>query len=131
MCFSFCWYTSGMEIKLEVNPLSVNDAYRGRRFKSKDYLIFERDICIVLPFAPNPATTKDEVFVRYIFHLKNYGAADTFNYEKILSDMLVKRGYFLDDRYIRGGYVRKERLKEGEGEWIEVLIEPYTGQDII
>lgn len=115
-----------MNIKLEVQPLSINKAFQGRRFKSPDYKRFEIDVCTCLPFSTKD-TTKEEVFVRYIFYIKNYGNADTFNMEKTLSDMLVKRGYIADDRYIRAGYVRKERVASLE--YIEINIEPYTGQD--
>lgn len=120
-----------MNIKLKINPLSVNKAWRGRKFKTKAYEIFERDVANSLPFYEGEEITKSEVFVYYIFYVKNYGNADTFNMEKTLSDMLVKRGYLKDDRYIRAGYVRKERVKEYADERIEIKISPYTGQDIL
>lgn len=118
-----------MELKLIVNPLSVNAAYRGRRFKDKALIDFEKQVSRLLPDCKPAATSKDEVFVRYIFHLKNYSRSDTFNMEKTLTDMLVKQKYLSDDRYIRAGYVRKEKIM-GNIEYIEILIEPYTGQDI-
>lgn len=119
-----------MKIKLEVNPLSVNKAFQGRRFKTPLYKSFENDVCRMLPVCSTQAI-KEEVFVHYVYHIKNYYRADTFNLEKTLSDMLVKRGYILDDRYIRAGYQRKEKTLEGESEWIEISIVPYTGQDIL
>lgn len=87
------------------------------------------DVCAMLPRCQEEAI-KQEVFVHYVFYIKNFGNADTFNMEKTLSDMLVKLGYILDDRYIRAGYVRKEKVQNPEDEFIEVRIEPYTGQDI-
>ena len=118
-----------MYIKLNVDPLSVNKAWQGRRFKSPAYKNFENDACKMLPFSKKDPI-KEEIFVHYIYHIKNFGMADTFNFEKTLSDMLVKLGYILDDRYIRAGYQRKEKIKDGENEWIEIHIVPYTGQDI-
>ena len=117
-----------MKIKLDVNPLSVNKAWQGRRFKSPDYKQFEKDVMRMLPISEE-VKNKEEVFVHYVFHINNYGSADTSNMEKTLTDMLVKRGYLLDDRYIRAIYQRKERV-EGM-EWIDIHIEPYTGQDIL
>lgn len=119
-----------MKIKLEVSPLSVNKAWQGRRFKTKEYDYFEKAVSIVLPFS-TVKTDKQELFVHYVYHIKNFAMADTFNMEKTLSDMLVKRGYILDDRYIRAGYQRKEKIAEGEREWIDIHIVPYTGQDIV
>jgi len=116
-----------MNLKLKVNPLSVNKAWRGRRFKTGDYKQFEYDVCRSLPECEK-AQTKEEVFIRYVFHIVNYGNADTGNMEKTMSDMLVKRGYLLDDRYVRAIYMRKERAEDHE--WIDITIIPYTGQDI-
>lgn len=119
-----------MEITLKVDPLSVNKAWKGRRFKTKEYDRFERDVAMSLQVCPDENTSKEEVFVYYVFHIRNYGGADTFNMEKTLSDMLVKRGYIYDDRYIRAGYVRKEKVDRYGHEFIEIQISPYTGQDI-
>lgn len=116
-----------MNIKLEVSPISVNKSWKGRKFKTDLYKSFEYDVARMLPFV-NESLGKQEVFVKYVFYINNYGNADTFNMEKTLSDMLVKRGYITDDRYIRAGYVRKERTDGPE--WIDITIIPYTGQDI-
>lgn len=118
-----------MKIELKVNPLSNNKAWKGRRFKSSLYTQFEKDVVKMLPPSNDPVD-KTEMFVHYVYHIKNYGMTDTANMEKVLTDMLVKRGYLLDDRYIRAIYQRKERLKAGENEWIDIYITPYTGQDI-
>lgn len=118
-----------MNIRLEVNPLSVNKAWRGRHFKTKDYDLFEREVCIKLPFSINEPFD-GEVFVHYVYHIKNYGNADTANMEKTLTDMLVKRKYLKDDRYIRAIYQRKERVSKSEEEFIVIHILPYTGQDV-
>lgn len=118
-----------MNIRLKVNPLSINGAWRGgRRFRTRDYDLFERQICLLIPRGEMEG--KAEIFVHYVFHLKNFSRADVFNFEKCLSDTLVKHGHMLDDRYIRAGYVRKEKVETEEEEYIEVKIVPYTGQDI-
>ena len=119
-----------MNLKLQIGPLSNNKAWKGKHFKTKEYKQFENDICIILPLSKE-THDKSEVFVHYVYHLKTYGLSDTANMEKTLTDMLVKRGYLLDDRYIRAIYQRKERLEKNEDEWIEIKILPYTGQDVI
>lgn len=116
-----------MKIKLEVSPLTVNRAWQGQRFKTKEYKSFEDEVCYRLPFSKEKHD-KTELFVHYVYYIKNYALSDTSNLEKTLSDMLVKRGYLLDDRYIKAIYQRKE--KTSGPEYIEILIEPYTGQDI-
>lgn len=116
-----------MKIKLQVNPLSVNKAWRGRHFKTPEYKSFERDVAIMLPFDTSKHS-KEEIFVHYIYYIKNYSLADTANMEKTLTDMLVNRGYISDDRYIRAIYQRKE--KTDGPEYIEIIIEAYTGQDV-
>lgn len=117
------------KILLQVPPLSINKAFQGRRFKSDLYTQFEKDVTKILVPCSDPVD-KTEMFVHYVYHIKNYGMTDTANMEKVLTDMLVKRGYLLDDRYIRAIYQRKERLQPGEDEWIDIIIEPYIGQDI-
>jgi Holliday junction resolvase RusA-like endonuclease len=117
-----------MNLKLDMGPLSNNKAWKGRHFKTREYKQFESDIIKILP-PSREVRSKSEVFVHYVYHLKSYGLSDTANMEKTLTDMLVKRGYLLDDRYIRAIYQRKERLGEGEREWINIQIEDYTGQD--
>lgn len=119
-----------MEIKLNVSPLSVNKAWQGRRFKTDHYKQFEKDVCKLLPASKKIKNQKQEVFVHYVYHLHNYGNTDTANMEKCLTDILVKRGYIFDDRYIRAIYQRKERLDPNVREWVDIHIVPYDGQDI-
>lgn len=119
-----------MQIILPVSPLSVNKAWKGRRFKSDDYESFETEVCVMLPMAKEDPID-GEVFVHYVYYIKNYGGADTSNLEKTLSDILVKRGYLKDDRYIRAIYQRKERVEKNAQEWIAISIVPYAGQDCV
>ena len=36
-------------MKLDIKPLSVNEAYRGRRFKTKKYTQYKKDLLLMLP----------------------------------------------------------------------------------
>ena len=118
-----------MNLKLKLAPLSNNKAWKGRHFKTKTYKQFELDVIKLLPVCRD-THDKSEIFVHYIYHIVSYGLSDTANMEKTLTDMLVKRGYLLDDRYIRAIYQRKEKASCIEDQYIEVRIEKYTGQDI-
>lgn len=109
-----------MKFTLEVSPLSVNKAWKGRRFKTGDYLQFERDVCAVLPIS-DEEPMEGELVVEYIYYIKNYGNTDTGNLEKTLTDMLVKRRYIKDDRYIKKLIQTKEKL-DGEYEYVDILI---------
>lgn len=118
-----------MKFDLKVSPLSNNKAWKGKHFKTRDYKDFEIDVCKTLPFSKDDPID-GEVFVHYVYHIKTYGNSDTGNMEKTLTDMLVKRNYLKDDRYIRAIYQRKERVSEKKDEYIEIRIEKYEGQDI-
>ena len=113
-----------MKIDIPIGPLSVNKSFRGRHFKSKEYLQFERDVCLVLPFS-RTASFEGELFVKYKFYIKNYVNTDEDNCKKLIQDLLVKRGYLRDDRYIKATYSVKERVLSTAEERIEVDIQPY------
>lgn len=110
-----------MKFSIPVKPLSVNAAYRGRRFKSKDYEQFEEDVSLVLGRAKQNHT--GELFVKYTFYIKNYSRSDTANFEKVLSDTLTKLGYFADDNDIKGIFMVKEKVDKEEHIMVEIV--PY------
>lgn len=100
-----------MQIKIPIKALSVNQAWAGRRFKTPKYKQFEKDFCKVV--APNGEPAPEgELFVKYTFFIKNYGAADVDNLIKQTNDMLCKRGYIKDDKYIKAIFCMKERVKD-------------------
>lgn len=114
-----------MQFTLKVSPLSVNQAWRGRRFKTQEYKLFEVDVCNVLPLNKDKPL-EGELIVEYIYHIHNYGNTDTGNLEKTLSDMLVKRKYIKDDRYIKRLIQQKERASSVQEEYISILISNFN-----
>ena len=84
-------------MRIELKPVSINEAFRGRRFKTKECKDFEDDFMIL---APKRRMIKGEIEVEYKFYLKNHGKADYDNYIKIVQDLIVKCGYIEDDRKI-------------------------------
>jgi len=43
-----------MDISLNIKPLSVNRAWHGKRFKSKDYEVYEKLMLVSLPAGKLP-----------------------------------------------------------------------------
>lgn len=89
-------------IKLRVKPMSVNKAWKGRQRKSYYYLNYEKEIFSALRGIKKNNAEK-EFCIHYIFYLKkiSYSRSDVGNFEKPITDILVKAGVINDDRYIK------------------------------
>lgn len=109
-----------MKISLPVKALSINAAYRGRRFATDDLESYENEIALL--FHGIPEKIEGEMSVRYVFYLKNYSRTDVGNLEKCLTDILVKMEIIKDDRYIKDIYCRKEK---SDTDHIEIEITKY------
>jgi len=107
---------------LDEHPLSVNDAWEGRRFKTPEYKEFE-EICLYT--LPKKRMLRGIVEIEYRFHLKYHKTSDYDNFIKCFQDILVKRGYIEDDRFIYKATIYKIP-SEREQDRIEVIIKPYT-----
>ncbi len=112
-----------MKFTIPVKPLSVNQAWKGRKFKTMDHKIYERDVAYFLPH--DIETLKGELEVKYTFYLKNYKMSDAANFEKILSDILVSNRIMEDDRYIKRIICQKEPVTRSEDERIDIEIRPF------
>jgi len=95
-----------MEVKISTQALSINRAFQGRRFKTNLYKTYEQ---IMLTLLPKQPIVKGWVEVWYEFGLtaKSFGISDVGNLEKLLSDILVKKGYIEDDRKILDLHLKK------------------------
>lgn len=116
-----------MQICIPLKPLSINDAHEGRHIKTKAFKQYEIDVTKLLPFNSKEVPA-GEYFVKYIFYLKNYKMSDTGNFEKLITDILVKRGYMKDDRYIKAMYLLKEPVSDKNEEKIILDIVPYANR---
>jgi Holliday junction resolvase RusA-like endonuclease len=94
---------------LKIKPLSVNEAWQGRRFSTKKKKAYEQHLCLLLP-ANVEKHDKYTVFVEFGFSNK---AADIDNPLKPFFDCLHKK-YGIDDKYIYEINVRKSIVKKGE-----------------
>lgn len=92
---------------MQIKPLSVNDAFRGRHYKTKECKDFETDLWFLLP----KGHVAGEVDVWIDFILVNASRTDVSNLVKIMEDVIVKKGLIEDDRKIWRLYLSKERGK--------------------
>jgi len=97
-------------IKLDIKPLSVNQAWKGVRYKTDAYKNYERVVLFLLPknyeIPPSP----------YEFHLEFGFSSDSSDWDnpiKAFQDILAKK-YKFNDKLIKKGIVTTEKVKKGE-----------------
>ncbi len=79
-------------MKIFYKPLSVNECWKGRRFKTDAYKQYERDLLFLLPKMVIP---ESPLMITFIFGFKNM-ASDIDNPCKPLLDILQKKYGFND-----------------------------------
>jgi len=99
-----------MKIEIPLKPISVNEAFQGRKFKTKKCKQYEKDIVNFLGFWKEKIEGKIEI--HYTFYLINHSRTDYDNLIKITQDMLVNRGYLVDDSKIYKAIIEKIPSKE-------------------
>ena len=102
---------------IPLSPLSVNEAFKGRKFKTAKYKKFEQDCSLFIPQGDNPIIKEIRIFLI----LKHPLRRDADNCAKAIMDILQKRGQMKNDRYIDKLYI--ERIKGDEDKIIVELIE--------
>jgi Holliday junction resolvase RusA-like endonuclease len=100
-------------VHLDVKPLSLNNAYRGRRFKTSELEQFKKDIGRLLPRLEIPA---GPLSVTYTFGVSSK-AADGDNLIKAFQDCLGEC-YGFNDKRIYEWHVRKIDVPKGK-EFVE------------
>ena len=107
-----------INFNIKARALTVNKAWQGRRFKTKEYESFEKEVMYQLP----KMQVKGEVEMSYKFRLKNYAITDVSNLLKCLEDIIVKAGLIEDDRKVVK--IIAEKMKNND-ESIQILIKQY------
>ena len=110
-------------MRIMIKPLSVNSAFQGRRFKTKEYQKFEHDLLLLLPNNRYNFNSKARLKVKYWFGFSNT-SSDLANPEKLVTDILVKK-YGFDDRQIYEMQLFKVIVKKGL-EFIDFEIEEIS-----
>lgn len=104
-------------MKIEIKPLSVNDAWQGRRFKTDKYKAFEKQMLLMLP--PLKINFKALLKIDVVFGFSSKGS-DVDNGLKPTLDVLQKK-YGINDNRIYEINLKKEIVPKGQ-EFIKLSI---------
>jgi Holliday junction resolvase RusA-like endonuclease len=107
-------------MKINIKPLSVNECWQGRRFKTKKYKAYESELLLKL----KPLTVPDgELSLNITVGLSN-ALADIDNILKPFIDILQKK-YGFNDRDIMSLNIEKVKAEKG-CEFIKFNLAPYV-----
>jgi len=104
-------------MKIEIKPLSVNQCWAGRRFKTPKYKNFEKEVLLLLPNNYKVPLGALKITLKWGFSSK---LADWDNPIKPFQDILQQKYNFNDSRIVKAT-VEKEIVKKGK-EYIEFNI---------
>jgi Holliday junction resolvase RusA-like endonuclease len=103
---------------INIKPLSVNEAWKGRRFKTDKYKQWHKELMLLLP--PLKIQFKGNLKASFVFGFST-NASDIDNPLKPLIDTLQKK-YSFNDNQITELTVLKKVVKKG-CEFIEISIQ--------
>ena len=117
-------------VKIDIKPLSVNKAYRGRRFASADLKSFKQELFVLLNMDSKVGMNsknglvipKGKLQVKYEFGCSSKGS-DGDNLIKAFQDCLTEF-YRFNDNKIYKWIVEKVDIKKGQ-EYIKFDIKSY------
>ena len=102
-----------MIINLKVKPLSVNNAWQGKRFKTPAYKTYEKKVLSMLP----NVEIKEFKQLKITYGFSNM-MSDIDNPTKLVLDILQKK-YGVNDRDLIYLVLHKEKTSKGS-EFIEI-----------
>ena len=108
-------------VTIDIKPLSVNDVWQGRRFKTDKYESYERSMLWLLPRMKMP----EPPFIVYYEYGMSNSQSDFDNPTKQFQDCLSKK-YGFNDRDIYMGVIRKVLVPKGK-EYVKFRIEHFDG----
>lgn len=100
-------------MKLNIKPLSVNEAWKGRRYKTDAYKAFEKSILLML----KPVKIPDGLLEIHLVWGFSSNGSDYDNPIKPFQDCLQKK-YGFNDNKIKRAVIECVKVKKGE-EFIE------------
>ena len=106
-------------MRINIKPLSVNQVWQGRRFKTKKYKHYEKELLFMLPPLDVP-TGKLELIITFGF---SSVGSDWDNPIKPFQDILQKKYLFSDSKVYKATII-KEIVKKGK-EFIDFSIKEY------
>ncbi len=105
-------------IEIKIKPMSVNDVWQGRRFKSPAYKQYEKAVLYMLPKKIN---IPEPPFVLTLEFGFSSASSDWDNPIKPFQDILAKK-YGFNDKLIKRGIVSIETVKKGQ-EYVKFKLE--------
>ena len=100
-----------MNYTIKIKPLSVNKAWKGKRYKTVEYDKYIKSLMLLLPNKIEVPDDKNiKLAVEWGFSTR---ASDCSNPIKLFEDCLVKK-YGFDDRYIYEIHLFKSIVKKGD-----------------
>lgn len=109
---------------VNIKPLSVNQCWRGRRFKTPNYTKYEKQLLLMLPTYEVP---KGKLEINIVFGLSSKNA-DWDNPIKPFQDILQKK-YGFNDRNVYKATIEKVDVKKGS-EFIQFELKEYYKEKI-
>lgn len=99
-----------IQFKLNEKPLSINEAWQGKRFKTPAYKAYEQTILLQMPKCK--VDPNQMLRIEFFFGFSN-SASDLDNPVKLLLDIAQKK-YGFNDKNVFELNVRKCIVKKGE-----------------
>lgn len=96
-------------INVSIKPLSVNEAWQGKRFKTQEYRKYQDTLLLILPKIVLPAAPYS---LKLVFGFSNV-LSDFDNPVKPFIDILQKR-YGFNDRDIYEAIITKQVVAKGK-----------------
>lgn len=103
-------------IRLDVKPLSVNEAWKGKRYKTDKYKCYEEMILWLLPAG---VLIPKRIGINFAFGFSNV-KSDLDNPVKLILDIMQKR-YGFNDSEVWELNVKKQKVEVGK-EFIEIVV---------
>ena len=110
-------------IMISAKPISVNDCWKGRRYKTKEYKRYERTMLMLLPKISIPEG-KLNLVLNFGFSSKG---SDLDNPVKPFIDILQKK-YGFNDNQIYRAEITKEIVKKGD-EYVSFNVTKWDEND--
>jgi len=98
-----------MFTEINIKPLSVNECWQGKRYKTYEYQKYEKNTLLLLPKINLP---NKPYSITFIFFVSNI-SADIDNPVKPFLDILQKK-YGFNDRDVAELHVYKRKVKKGQ-----------------
>ena len=106
--------------RINIKPLSVNDAWKGRRFKTDDYKVYEKSVLLLLP--KKIVIPGGKIALKLTWGLSSK-SGDIDNPIKCFVDCLQKKYGFNDNRIYEMN-IKKVDVAKGD-EFIEFSLSDY------